>query len=183
VLRQRELEAALVSASTPTVSAPQKEAHRVVCGGLAETKDNKLVSILYEIVNEAAFTDRPLIWNAIKADPGCVYTLYCDPGDWQDKEKRIYIPKGGRIEYAGTWSNLEQRQLWRAEAKAVRDRHERARMEKQEQKENVLRDAVKPLAAIYKKLPFSQRTAFLIGVQEMIVRMGSSKTFDLSSDD
>lgn len=159
-----------------------REKHKLVCIGTreftVEAKKGKtktvLAPVFYEVLEGNKLDENELGWTGVKASPGNVYTV--EASIWEKGGKHIiFIPKDGRMEWVGHWHDIEQRAKWQAEAKALTDYRTKLRMRENAERHNDVKDFCKPLQAVYHKLPYSQRTAFLIAVQELITKPPSAK--------
>jgi hypothetical protein len=156
------------------------EPHDVVCIGLAELDSGKLSAKFMEVVDGKIVGDKPISWLKVKGDPGNVYRIYSEPGEWTAEQKRAFIPSNGKLEWVSKWPNFEECTQWRAEARTLQALHERDRAARNAAKHSELDELIAPLARIYKRLPWSQKSAFLIVVHERIVSQTRSM---LSADD
>lgn len=144
--------------------------HELVCVGVRQlAKSTRMVPVFRELIDDGALDEQELVWDSLKASPGNVYSI--ESSTWERGGSHvIYIPKGGRIPWIRQWHDRDQRRQWEAEADAVRVARERDKMRQNAEKQSELIELTRPLADLYRSLPWGARTALLVHVQELICR-------------
>jgi len=142
--------------------------HELVCVGLRLTDKKKLVPVFNEIV-DGRRGKVELSWDALKAHTGNVYQIEAET--WEEGGSHvIFVPKGGRLPWLRLWPNAEDRALWEAAADTTKANQAREKLQQNAEKQRELVKLTEPLAVIFRGLAWGNRTAFLIHVQELILR-------------
>ena len=146
----------------------------IVCIGFAETTSGKVSPEFREVLEGDKLDDKPRIWNKLKAEVGAVYQIETsNDDDWS--AGRAFIPKSGRLTRTRVWPDVDERSRWQAQERAENAERLAEKMKDNQLKEDDVKRACEQLARHYSKMPWNAHTAFLVAVQEQIVR--SSRRF------
>jgi hypothetical protein len=154
--------------------------YEIVCVGLvAVAKSKKLSPQFRWIVNgELEKPERTMRWEGLGlvAIPGNVYTVETDV-DWATTNARPAFVGKGKLPWVRLWPNRDDRAVWEATTRAIKSEKEHEALRAKAESRNTLRELIEPLAGVYHRLPYfgGQRTAFLMYVQEEIVRLKPKK--------
>lgn len=150
--------------------------HEVVCIGTTQaTGSKKLIPHFREVV-DGILVGEPFAWGGVKASPGNVYQVESDV-PWSTSHE-AYVPKSGRLPWLRQWPDAEQRAEWEAQARLAQTAKTYAAMQADAERQDEVKLMCAPLSRVYHSLPYRQRTAFLVMVQELIVRNRPKKDDD-----
>jgi hypothetical protein len=145
--------------------------HEIVCVGLTQIAGSKKLTPRFQEVIDGVLDPTPLVWGDLKASPGNVYQIEAEADTpWSVDSRQAFIPKGGRLPWLRLWQDSDARATWEASAKAEQAAKSRASMQADAERQTELKEMCAPLKRVYHSLPWSHRTAFLVMVQEQIVR-------------
>lgn len=149
---------------------PARVTREIVCTGMRVNAEGKVVPEFREVLDGDAVGERSMAWARVKATAGNCYTIDAETdAEWE--AGTAYIRKDGRLPMTRIWPDRTKRAAWQAAAEAVIAEHKAKKALADQARRNEIDELCRPLAAVYRALAWSERSAFLIAVQERIVAM------------
>ncbi len=156
----------------------ERTKHQIVCVGLAEAvpKEGKkskaptLLPMFREVVDGVIVDDsQSLLWGGVKASPGNLYEV--EAGTWEPGGAHvIYHPKGGRLRWLRRWHIVEDCREWQAQAEALEALREQTKLRANAERRDELTELLAPIQAVYDKLSWTAKTAFIVEMMRRLER-------------